>query len=223
MTFTKAITQFNRERTTIEENNTITFPIFYFNEINQFKKIIHDAKEDLQQAIGNTKVIMAVKKNPSIGNGVVQNKLLSSKDQLLENQKCGSPNCLQYPLVNTNNEILVNNIPVNPSKTLNCKSRNVIYLWQCQICQEENSYFGRTIQKIHDRTNTHRRCFNNETKWEDSALSMHSHTTHLDQFNLSNFKITLVKKCSPQRIRREEFKYIDKYRTRTRGINRYKN
>ena len=219
----KAITQFNRERTTIEENNTITFPIFYFNEINQFKKIIHDAKEDLQQAIGNTKVIMAVKKNPSIGNGVVQNKLLSSKDQLLGNQKCGSPNCLQCPLVNTNNEILVNNIPVKPSKTLNCKSRNVIYLWQCQICQEENSYFGRTIQKIHDRTNTHRRCFNNETKWEDSALSMHSHTTHLDQFNLSNFKITLVKKCSPQRIRREEFKYIDKYRTRTRGINRYKN
>ena len=31
------------------------------------------------------------------------------------------------------------------------------------------------------------------------------------------------KKCSPQIIRREEFKYIDKYRTRTRGINRYKN
>ena len=74
----KAITQFNRERTTIEENNTITFPIFYFNEINQFKKIIHDAKEDLQQAIGNTKVIMAVKKNPSIGNGVVQNKRSTS-------------------------------------------------------------------------------------------------------------------------------------------------
>ena len=134
----------------------------------------------------------------------------------------GSPNCLHCPLVNTSNEILVNNIPVKPSKTLNCKSRNVIYLWQCQICQEENSYFGRTIQKIHDRTNTHRRCFNNETKWEDSALSMHSHTTHLDQFSLSNFKITLVK-MFPQRIRREEFKYIDKYRTRTRGINRYKN
>ena len=166
---------------------------------------------------------MAIKKNPSIGNSVIQNKQLSSKDELHTSQKCGATNCQQCPLINTNNEILVNNIRVKPAKTLNCKSRNVIYLWQCQICNVENSYFGRTIQKIHDRTNTHRRCFNNESKWEDSALSMHSHNTHRNEFSLSNFKITLVKKCSPQRIRREEFKYIDKYRTRTRGINRYKN
>ena len=41
--------------------------------------------------------------------------------------------------------------------------------------------------------------------------------------DLKNFRITLLRKISPQRIRREEFKFIDKYRTRTRGINRYKN
>ena len=145
------------------------------------------------------------------------------KDEIHVNQKCQTNNCLQCPLVNTNNVVSVNNIPVKPSKTLNCKSHNTIYLWQCQICREENSYFGRTIQKSHERTNTHRRCFNDESKWEDSALSMHSRTKHQEQFNLSDFRITLVKKCSPQRIRREEFKYIDKYRTRTRGINRYKN
>ena len=207
----------------IEELDTITFPIFYFKEINSFKKILHDAKTDLQQAIGDTKIIWAVKKNPSIGNAVVRNKQLTTKDEVYANQKCQGNNCLQCPLVNTDNVVTVNNSRVKPSKTLNCKSRNVIYLWQCQICREENSYFGRTIQKSHERTNTHRRCFNEETKWEDSALSMHSHTKHLQQFNLSDFKITLVKKCSPQRIRREEFKYIDKYRTRTRGINRYKN
>ena len=143
--------------------------------------------------------------------------------KMLTNQKCGGPGCLQCPLVNTSNEVTVNNIRVKPSKTLNCKSRNVIYLWQCQICQDDNSYFGRTIQKSHERTNTHRRCFSDEDKWEDSALSMHSRTIHEEQFNLSDFKISLIKKYSPQRIRREEFKFIDKYRTRTRGINRYKN
>ena len=42
-----------------EERNTITFPIFFFDEINSFKKIIHDAKNDLIQAIRDTKIIMA--------------------------------------------------------------------------------------------------------------------------------------------------------------------
>ena len=106
---------------------------------------------------------------------------------------------------------------------MNCKSRNVLYLWQCQLCDEEDSYMGRTIQKSHERTNTHRSCFTDNSKWESSALSMHAKSVHPDLFDLSHFKITLLKKVSPQRIRREEFKFIDKYKTRTLGINRYKN
>ena len=70
---------------------------------------------------------------------------------------------------------------------------------------------------------THSGCFTDVNKWENSALSMHARSIHGENFNLSNFKISLIKKCSPQRIRREEYKYIDKYKTRTRGINRYKN
>ena len=34
--------------------------------------------------------------------------------------------------------------------------------------------------------------------------------------------LAVVKKVSPQRIRREEFKFIDKYRTASLGPNRYK-
>ena len=166
---------------------------------------------------------MAVKKNPSIGNKFIRNKALSTELTQLPNQKCNAQNCLQCPLVNTSNSTTVNNTRISIAKTLNCKSRNVIYLWQCQPCEEENSYFGRTIQKVHERTNTHRGCFNDVNKWENSALSMHARSIHGENFQLSNFKISLIKKCSPQRIRREEFKYIDKFKTRTRGINRYKN
>ena len=137
------------------------------------------------------------------------------------NQKCGAQNCLQCPLVNISQSVTVNKLPVPTQKNLNCKSRNVLYLWQCLICQHDNSYFGRTIQKAHKRTNGHRACFCEE-KWEDSALSMHAKTVHQNRFNLSNFRLTLVKQVSPQRIRREEFKYIDKYKTHSRGINRYK-
>ena len=115
----------------VEENNSTTFPIFYFDEIKAFKKIIFDAKEDLQQAIGDTKIVMAIKKNPSIGNSVVRNKQLSVYDQVQQNQRCQGPGCLQCPLVNNNNSIYVNNKLIKPPKTLNCKSRNIIYLWQC--------------------------------------------------------------------------------------------
>ena len=71
-----------------------------------------------------------------------------------------SQNCLQCPLVNTQLSISVNNIEIKPnlnckSPNLNCKSRNTFYLWQCKLCYEENSYFGRTIQRVHERTNTH--------------------------------------------------------------------
>ena len=118
---TKAHERRNTGRNT-EEQSTITFPIFYFKEINAFKKIIHDAKNDLQQTIGDTKIIMAVKKNPSIGNSVIQNKQLSSNEKARTTQRCQASNCLQCPLVNTKDEITVNNKGVKPSKTLNCRS-----------------------------------------------------------------------------------------------------
>ena len=153
----------------------------------------------------------------------MKNKQLCSLQTELVNQKCNAPNCQQCPLVNTAKQITVNNIPVQKQKNLNCKSRNVLYLWQCQLCIDENSYMGRTIQKSHERTNTHRSCFTDSSKWEASALSMHAKSVHPHSFDLSHFKITLLKKVSPQRIRREEFKFIDKYKTRTLGINRYKN
>ena len=217
----RAILQVNQEK---KQNvaETLTFPLFFFDGLDTFKNIVKDAASDLQHLIGDTKIVMAVKKNPSIGNKVLQNKTLSTEQINLLNQKCNARNCQQCPLVNASNQTIVNNARIPSAKSLNCKSRNLIYLWQCKLCRENNSYFGRTIQKVHERTNQHRGCFTDPTKWELSALSMHARSTHGENFNLNNFRISLIKKCSPQRIRRLEFKYIDKYRTRTCGINRYK-
>ena len=145
---------------------------------------------------------------------MVKNKELCTKQIELDTQKCNAQNCQQCPLVNTSDDITINNMRVRKQKNLSCKSRNILYLWQCLLCEEEDSYIGRTIQKSHERTNTHRGCFTEE-KWESSV--------HSDRFDLKHFRITLLRKVSPQRIRREEFKLIDKYRTRTVGINRYKN
>ena len=94
-------------------------------------------------------------------------------------------------------------------------------MWTCKLCGPKETYFGRTIQKSNDRTSGHRACFNFE-KFEKSALSMHAYEVHRDNFELDSFNIAVVKKVSPQQIRREEFRFIDKYQTNTFGINRYK-
>ena len=51
---------------------------------------------------------------------------------------------------------------------------------------------------------------------------MHAKEAHQTQFSIDIFTVAVVKKVSPQRLRREEFKYIDKYRTNSLGLNRYK-
>ena len=104
---------------------------------------------------------------------VVSNKYLISNLPPLKKQKCGAKNFLQCPLFNTQPSNSVNNNKIKPTPNLNCKSRNVVYLLQCKLCKEENSYIGRTIERVHERANIHKGCFCDK-KWEDSTLSMHS-------------------------------------------------
>ena len=74
---------------------------------------------------------------------------------------------------------------------------------------------------LEDIDGRHRKCFN-ESNWEKSALSMHAKDRHKDNFSLKNFSVAVIKKVSPQNLRREEFHYIEKYETISSGLNRYK-
>lgn len=62
----KAHARMERDETTVtDERDTLTFPLLYFfDDINSFKQIIKDSENDLQTVIGNTKIIMAIKKKP---------------------------------------------------------------------------------------------------------------------------------------------------------------
>ena len=110
---------------------------------------------------------------------------------------------------------------LSTNHSLNCKSRNIIYMWVCKLCDGKEVYFGRTTQECHDRTSGHRGSFTDE-KLDKSALSMHANDVHQTRFSLDIFSVAVIKKVSPQRLRREEFKFIDKYRTNSLGLNRYK-
>ena len=166
--------------------------------------------------------MFAVKKGSSLGNILVQNKKLCINPSTTLSQKCNGPGCLQCPLVNCSPNLLINGTYLKPSKYVNCKSNNIIYLWICKICGVKESYFGRTTQECHNRTSGHRSCFTTAEKWEKSALSWHAKEAHQNDFSLSNFEITIVKQVSPQHLRKTEFKYIDKFKTSSLGLNRYK-
>ena len=51
---------------------------------------------------------------------------------------------------------------------------------------------------------------------------MHAKDMHQNQFSLKNVSVVLAKNIFPQQLRREEFRFIDKYRTIPFGMNRYK-
>ncbi len=217
-----------RQRENPQENDesvkrdVITFPISYFDGIDKLKEVVDGLKDDLNALMGDTRIIFATKKGRSIGNGVVRNKNLCFNT--LDNggnQKCYAPGCKQCPLVAERSNVMVNDLKVRIPTGLSCKTDNVIYLWTCNLCIRENAYFGRTIQQCNDRTSGHRRCFNDDD-YLKSALSMHAKDKHSTQMDLKNFKISIVKKVSPQNIKREEFRFIEKYRTQTYGMNRYK-
>ena len=211
----------NSTRTT-EDKETLVFPINFFEGLQEFKTMINNLQNDIKQLIGDTRIMFAVKKGSSIGNSFVRNKALCTQDPTTaQNQRCNAPGCQQCPLVNTEKKFTINDINISIPASLNCKSRNVIYLWKCKLCRESDCYFGRTTQKCHCRTNGHRGCFSDE-KWDKSALSMHAQDVHGSDFSLKNFTISIVRKVSPQHIRREEFRFIEKYRTIPLGLNRYK-
>ena len=214
----------NPNSTGTSEIDTLVFPVHYFEGIYEFKKLVHSLNNEFHQLIGDTRIMFAMKKGSSLGNLVVRNKQLSIVNPDNGNtQQCNGRGCLQCPLSNNKSKVIVNDQVVRVPRNLNCRSKNVIYLWLCKLCEEREAYFGRTTQKCQSRTSGHRGCFTGEDgKWEDSALSMHAKDVHQMQFSLDIFTISIVKKVSPQQLRREEFKFIDKYRTISLGLNRYK-
>ena len=204
-----------------EENDTLIFPVHFFNDLSDFKAVVHSLKDAFLNLIGDTRVMLAVKKGSSIGNNIVRNKQLSLPNSDIESQQCNGRGCRQCPQVFDKDDLMINGKYLRIPRNLNCKSENVIYMWVCKLCYEKEVYFGRTTQECHDRSSGHRGCFNND-KWEKSALSMHAREVHNTSFSLNIFSIAVIKKVSPQRLRREEYRHVEKYQTKTLGLNRYK-
>ena len=46
------------------KTDTITFPVYFFEELKDFRKILKDSETDIQTLIGNTRIALAMVANP---------------------------------------------------------------------------------------------------------------------------------------------------------------
>ena len=215
------------ERNEVEKIDSVVFAVDYFKDLNVLKSIVKDCEDDLKLLLGNTRVIFATRKRTSIGNRVLRNSAICEVEisSNSHHQKCKSANCKSCPqMIDGNSVLTINDLPLKIPAKHNCGTNNCIYVGQCKICRvngqhHNTTYFGQTFQVFHRRMNGHRDKFT-YNDYEKSALATHAFKEHFDNFNLSNFELGVVKKCRPIDLDRQEFKFIDRYRTKSLGLNK---
>ena len=216
--------------------NKVVFSVQHFHEIGELRKLVNTLRPDVHQLCGEVQITFALRKNASIGNQVVRNRLLSETwvdmstvDGPID-QKCGGRGCLTCPqLFNSEDIIMVNGRRVFLDFRLTCRDNNVIYIAQCTLCNKspiilkEDTYFGQTVTQMNVRMNGHRDKFviDGRLIYEKSALSIHCFMEHKLQFDMKYFKLGLVKKVRPVEMDREESFMIGDFRTNIFGLNRY--
>ena len=133
----------NDEISTEGVEETLVFPVHYFEDLPEFKKLVRSLTEEFNQLIGNTRIIMATKKRTTIGNVFVRNKQMSitqnnnnnnnNNNHIPSNQQCNGRGCRQCPLSNEATRLVVNDVPLRIPRYLDCKSRHVHLLVDLQI------------------------------------------------------------------------------------------
>ena len=114
-----------------KEGDTIVLSITHCQELGELRNLIKEKEDDLKALLGeNTKIMIAPKKNPSIGNSVVKNrKITKLEPSHPDTQKCFARNCKLCAHLFTPGEVLtINGQKLKiPGNGLNCKSDNVIW------------------------------------------------------------------------------------------------
>ena len=128
-----------------EKSQTITAVMDYFQEINQLKSVFKELEPDIRKRTGEeTSVLVACRRGKTIGNNVVKNGKLCYVDiKGQKSQRCGAKNCKSCLLFCNTGEIFkTNSIEIPVPDRYNCKTRNVIYIAQCKMCDEDNTCMG---------------------------------------------------------------------------------
>ena len=215
---------------------TLALVVPYFQELGELKSFLHSLDKDITVLTGKeTKTLVASRKGVSVGSRAVKNRQLCEEAPEADHrvgQQCGAKGCRTCPVIcGDTNPLVIEGRDIVPQEGLTCKSKNIIYMAQCTLCDtnpnggELSVYAGQTTQPLHKRINGHRACFNMSSEsqaWEKSALSLHAYEEHRDNFSMSNYRILAVRQCPPTSLNRFESKTINDYRLGVLGLNRMK-
>ena len=206
-------------------------------------EVLHENKHDIEELCGGpTRLIVAERKNNNTAS-LVFGKSAFSKCLIEENvnQKCsevksenqnkkkkknGCKSCDLMEIDKTvtlwkNNSLREVNVKLD--FRYNCKSENIIYLYICKLCQDNDSFYvGQTTNSCRGRANGHRGKFTLEA-YQKSALSFHLHDEHPEHFDgkLSSYSLGILKSTSPMNLDRAEDFFVEITQANL-SLNRYK-
>ena len=217
-----------------EEGQTLIFSTLYYKEVDELRTLVKDCQASIDLVTGtSTRVIMALRKGPTIGSEMVRNRAMSVSEDTQhqmsvapKNQKCGGKGCKTCPLMFEDpKSVTVNGSPIRLNMRLTCKAAGVIYVAKCTLCEE--CYIGQTHSPFHIRMNGHRSKFKTaDLEFKKSALSYHMFLKHRslieDDFTntMNNFRVGVVKSGRATDLDRLEEANIDFFGTRLHGLNR---
>ena len=207
----------------------------YFSATKQLRSLLHNITEDLRTVTGENQLrpILANKRGPNIGDKITKNKELCSEDRLSDlqilfssemqqhqNQKCNTKRCKSCCLfVESSTFVEAGGFSHVLPRNLTCKSRNIVYIFQCKLCHNSRgSYVGQTQQPCHKRVNNHRSTFRRNP--ENSPLAYHSVHDHGGTLKFEDFNLSILEQTDPRNLNKLENYYISKFRCRTLGLNR---
>ena len=201
----------------------ISHNIFFKKQLNNF---ISSNIDDFKTLIGDETKIMVVERRNMNTASLLFKKSSFSKNEKEEkpSQKCSKRNCKCCEIMSLDKIMTIRGKRIPLDFRLDCSSANVIYLAVCIHCDiNVGFYFGQTITPVNTRFNGHRHHFN-ELDYKKSALAYHIHDKHYTHFKqkLKNFKLGVVKECTPQNLDRAENYYVNLTEADIRGLNRYK-
>ena len=198
----------------------------------EIKRIVTECKADIENLLGkNTRIIIAERKNSSIGSEVFAKSSFSrSVVEMKENQRCNNGNgCKSCDIMNLKKNVIVwkNNDMYKKAVKLDfrcdCSTECVIYMYVCNICIDNDSfYIGQTTNSCKMRANGHRACFT-PSNYQKSALSYHIYNDHPQHTSkkLSNYSMGVIKSVSATNLDRAEDFHVEHFNAEL-SLNRYK-
>ena len=197
----------------------------------QIKEILNECQHDIDELLGeSTRIIVAERRTNSTASMVFAKSSFARK--IVEegiNQECEVGGCKSCNIMKLDKSVTLwkkhpdRETTVKLDFRLNCAAENVVYLYVCKLCQNNESFYvGQTVCTCRGRANGHRAKFKDED-FRKSALSHHTYEDHPEHFGekLETYKLGIIKATQPMNLDRLEDYYVEATKADL-SLNRYK-